>query len=221
MTYRGPLNVSSCQETAIAPRSHARASRRARTTSLSYLADRIRITDPAVSRSSNVSMTDDRNARCFFGDSVSMCALSSTEINVNSTDGGGISPTSEGGRPSRSGNTQLPRSTPHKDFIRGGNMAGVESVIRLSRDLSQSRNGPLSGAALCCTIPGGASPERVRNLIRLPEGFGFTAPSRLHKPVSPPIHHLPCREIHGDDLGHVCLSNPASPLVERHPVSAT
>jgi hypothetical protein len=60
-----------------------------------------------------------------------------------------------------------------------------------------------SPAPFCCSIPGGASPERVRNLARLLEGFGFTAPSRLRKPVSPPIHHLPCREIHGDDLGHV------------------
>lgn len=69
----------------------------------------------------------------------------------------------------------------------------------------QRRNGPLSGAALCCTVFGGAPSQRVRNPVRLLEGLGFASPGSLRKPVCPPVNHLPCREIHGDDLGHVVV----------------
>jgi hypothetical protein len=60
-----------------------------------------------------------------------------------------------------------------------------------------------SPAPFCCTIPGGASPERVRNLARLLEGFGLASPSRLRKPVSPPVDHTPLAKVNSDDLGHV------------------
>lgn len=212
MTYRG-RNVSICQDTAMAPRSHASAALRAFKTSASYLGDRIRTTTPTASKSSNVSMTDDRNAACFLGDSVVRCAFSSTDTSVSSTDGGGISPASEGGRLSRSDITHTPRALTRKRFISTGNCGQRKPQVIHIHDsfdtvvnaVLQTEKAALGDPSLCCTIPGGASPERVRNLIRLPEGLGFTSPCRFRKPVSPPIHHLPCREIHGDDLGHVVV----------------
>ena len=73
--------------------------------------------------------------------------------------------------------------------------------------IPQTENGPLSGAApFCCLqISGRASLQGAGNLWRLPEGFGAATPSRFRKPVGSPVNHLPCREIHGDDLGHVVV----------------
>lgn len=55
------------------------------------------------------------------------------------------------------------------------------------------------------TISGGAASQAVRNFPRLPFGLGVTSPRGLRKRIKSPIHHLPCREIHGDDLGHVVV----------------
>jgi len=68
----------------------------------------------------------------------------------------------------------------------------------------QRQNAALSDRALCLfQIPRRAPSQAARNLVRLTEGFGVAPPSRLRKRFQSPIHHLPCREIHGDDLGHV------------------
>lgn len=78
---------------------------------------------------------------------------------------------------------------------------------------------PLQDRSLCCLQVFGRAPFKgAGNLVRLPEGFGAATPSRLRKPVASPVDHLPCREIHGDDLGHVVVSYPVAAPVERHPV---
>ena len=66
--------------------------------------------------------------------------------------------------------------------------------------------------SLLLPIQFGASPERRRNLIRLQECLGFTSPGCLREPVQSPVDHLPAREIHGDDLGHVVVLNSLSGL---------
>lgn len=68
------------------------------------------------------------------------------------------------------------------------------------------RNGPLSGAALCCTIPvsGGAPHQGVRNLVRLSPGLALTArcsgqpfiATDLHTPSKARIDHV----AHSSDL---------------------
>lgn len=165
MAYRGCLNVSSCQETAMAPLIHARASRRARVTSASYFAERIRMMVPAPSSCSKVSITEDRNARCFFGDSVSMCAFSSTEIRVNSTDGGGISPATDGGRADRSG---IGLTLTDRALTRDAAMSITDSLCvqpecaafpRVNHLLKSERALP---SAQCAPGPDGYAPPSVR-----------------------------------------------------------
>lgn len=70
----------------------------------------------------------------------------------------------------------------------------------------QQKGGQSDRPSFCLSIPLRAPPESGRNLFRLPEGFGAATPSRLRKPVSPPVDHLTRREVHGDDLGHAFVS---------------
>ena len=82
------------------------------------------------------------------------------------------------------------------------------------------RNRPLSGAALCClTVSGRAPFKGAGNLWRLPEGFGAATPCRFLKPVGSPVNHLTRPKVHGDDLGHVCLSYPSGKPVRPRLVS--
>jgi hypothetical protein len=84
----------------------------------------------------------------------------------------------------------------------------------------QEKAGLEPDPSLCCfTVSGRASLQGAGNLWRLPEGFGAATPSRFRKPVGSPVDHLPCREIHGDDLGHVCLSYPSGKPVRPRLVS--
>lgn len=57
-----------------------------------------------------------------------------------------------------------------------------------------NRNGPLSGAALCCTnsIVGGAPSQGVRNLVRLAPGFAFAA-RRSGQPLLTTDHRTPSK----------------------------
>lgn len=79
------------------------------------------------------------------------------------------------------------------------------------RDLiPHSKEAELSPTPLCCfTVSGRAPFQGAGNLIWLSEGFGAATPSRLRKPVSPPIHNPSAFEIHGYDLGHVVVSYPS------------
>jgi hypothetical protein len=71
--------------------------------------------------------------------------------------------------------------------------------------ISHGKKAGSSPAPLCCPVFGGAPSQRICNPVRLQEGLGFTSPGSRRKPVCPPVDHLPCREIHGDDLGHVVV----------------
>lgn len=76
-----------------------------------------------------------------------------------------------------------------------------------------AENAGLARASFRCPqIPGRAPFQGAGNLVRLAEGFGVAPPSRLREPVKSPISHLPCREIHGDDLGHSSSSKCAPRL---------
>jgi hypothetical protein len=89
------------------------------------------------------------------------------------------------------------------------------SVSTVAVDFHQTmkKAAPLQDRSLCCLQVFGRAPFKgAGNLVRLPEGFGAATPSRLRKPVASPVDHLPCREIHGDDLGHVVVSKSARPV---------
>jgi hypothetical protein len=71
--------------------------------------------------------------------------------------------------------------------------------------ISHGKKAGSSPAPFCCTVFGGAPSQRVCNPVRLQEGLGFASPSRLRKPVCPPVDHLTRPKVHGDDLGHVVV----------------
>ena len=104
-----------------------------------------------------------------------------------------------------------------------GEFTGARNRLKRNCNYTESETGhnakaaPLQDRPLCCFQVFGRAPLKgAGNLWRLPEGFGAATPSRLRKPVSPPVDHLPCREIHGDDLGHVVVSKSA-PVSEASP----
>lgn len=119
-----------------------------------------------------------------------------------------------------------PRSMGRID--RDNRVACKANVTRLSRVNHPSCGRPIRTKAaqsdrprsLLLSVSGSTASQAGCNLFRLPEGFGVAPPSRLRKPIKSPVRHLPGKEIHGDDLGHVLVSSVAA-LVERHPVSAT
>jgi hypothetical protein len=79
---------------------------------------------------------------------------------------------------------------------------------------SESRNADLSARALCPSVTRGEPSQGFRRIsVRLAARFAFAAQSGLAKSVQAPVQHLPCREIHADDLGHVFVSKPASASV--------
>ena len=75
--------------------------------------------------------------------------------------------------------------------------------------IPQKEKTALGGPSFCCTVSGGAASQAVRNLVRLPEGLGFTSPGRLRKPVCSPVNNPPVGKTDGYDLGHVVVSYPS------------
>jgi hypothetical protein len=206
MTYRSPSAIKKDPSVAL---SHAAASFRVTATAASCSRPLMRTMFWSASNSASVS----EMARKYFcralGLSVHKCARRMTAVSVSSVEGTGIPPppTLSGsagsadmillseGRPIRRRN----RIAHGQASPRKGKSAALQTVNHFDHN---GRNRPISGTALCCAVLGGDPSQGARNLVRLQEGLGFTSPGSLRKPVCPPIHHLPCREIHGDDLGH-------------------
>ena len=204
MIYRSPSATKKAPSVAL---SHAAASLRVCATAASCSLPRILTTQEWASKSASASEMARRYSFRALGLSVRKCARSITAARVSSTEGAGRLSLCES---SGLGITQTPRAPTRQDFITPGNSDACKAKnVRAARvnHLVHKREkaGLEPDPSLCCSVSGGASPERVRNLARLPEGFGLASPSRLRKPVSPPVDHLPCREIHGDDLGHVVV----------------
>lgn len=100
---------------------------------------------------------------------------------------------------------------------------GIPNRLASGRGQFHHRNGPLSGAALCCTIPilACAPLKGRRNLSRLAPGFAFAARSAGQPFVTPDHHPTPCPEVHVNDLAHLSILKSIAARRERHPVSAT
>lgn len=188
MAYRGGFNASSCQEAAMAPRTHARAALRDRITSASYFGLRILTTVPARSIASNVSMTVATNSRCFFGDRHSMCARRTTLNSVSSTDGGGISASIDGDRLARSGIMLTPQAPRPAGLMRSGNGGACKAQLLQPREFFSGVGNPtlLPKTQRPSLSPSGAL--RVRLACSSPRQASRTTPFSLSEIAHGPLH---------------------------------
>lgn len=93
-----------------------------------------------------------------------------------------------------------------------GRADGSTPSPRTARLPLHTEKAGLAGPSLLFAIPGGAASQAVRNPFRLPEGLGFTSPSRLRKRIKSPVDNPPVCKTDGYDLGHVVVLKSLSGL---------